>query len=344
MSGDDDGVNPQGANPQDADDNGSSENTDTSRIDPPPTHEGPRAYSNVPRTETARFDHGDQTEALPADGFTPIPGEDSPASVISTSPSRRNRSRIWGFSAIVLVLVLVIGSVGSELYLRNRTTNCLETAFSELTGTPTSVTLSKQPMLWQAIRGDIPFVQVDTDDPASGEMVLHARAEGLSENGESLTIDSLQGTGHLPFERVTALGEQAVNGTSGDQSATGGLADGGEIRSITGNPTDETIEIDTVVKVTFLPIPVSTTLKPVVEDGRVRFDVEKASAFIFGIPSDFAQQVVDEVSAGLFGTLFDEVSVDRLVVTETGVDFTISGQQVDLTSEQTGGQSTTQCA
>ena len=105
---------------------------------------------------------------------------------------------------------------------------------------------------------------------------------------------------------------------------------------------DGTITVDSGVQVTFLKIPVSATIKPVVDGGKVHFEVEKASALMFGIPSDFAQQIVDQVSSSLFGPFFNEVNIKELKVTDQGVDFAVDGSDVQLTGEVTGGD-TAQC-
>ncbi|MEE4022033.1 hypothetical protein V1Y59_02995 [Gordonia sp. PKS22-38] len=307
-----------------------------------PTDESPRAYSQLPRTETAQFGPG-HTGGFDAqsDGFAPIPPE-AQTGVVSTSPAKkRSTGKIVALSSVAVILMLVIAAVGSELYLRNKATDCMESAFTELTGTETTVSLSRKPMLLQGFGNDIPFVQIDTvDEP--GEMRLHARAEGITGEGDSSTIRSLTGTGFVPFDRVVAMSQQATAGadpsTSGNgQSGAGGLMQGASIETMTGNAADGTIQVDSAVQVAFLPIPVSTTIRPVLQEGRVDFEVVKASAFIFGIPSDFAQQVVDSVSESLFGPLFDEVTVQSMQVTDQGVDFAVDGQDVALSGEMTGG-------
>lgn len=331
---------------------------DTSRIDPPPSEPASLAYSESARSPsaragTARFETQEQTSQYAPNapyatgGFPTGP---APSSVPTTAPTkRRSKGLIAACVAAGLVLVLVIGLVGSELFIRNRVTNCLENAFGQMTGAPTSVSISRKPMLLQAVSDEIPFVQIDTDDSGSG-MKLHARADGISTHDNGTTINTLTGSGNIPFERVTTMSQQmngANGGTSGGttdpgQSGMGDIAQGAPIQSMTGNAADGTIDIQSAVQLGFLPIPVSTTIKPILENGRVRFDVVKANAFIFGIPKDFAQKVVDQVSGSLFGPMFDEVQVQNLKVTDKGVDFAIDGKDVDLqkaTAGQTGNES-----
>ncbi|GAA3717688.1 LmeA family phospholipid-binding protein [Gordonia hankookensis] len=314
----------------------------TTQFDPPSTEESPRAYSQVGRAETTRFeDQGQTTGFGPSDGFAPIPPNADPG-VVTTAPARRKRStgKIIAASSAALVILLVIAAVGSELYLRNKATDCMQSAFSDLTGTETSVSLSRKPMLLQGFGNDIPFVQVDTADKP-GEMRLHARAEGIKGDGDSSTIHSLVGTGFVPFDRVVAMSKSMTSGADSSASGAGqsgaaGLMQGATIDSMTGNAADGTIQVDSSVQLAFLPIPVSTTIKPTLQDGHVHFEVVKANAFIFGIPADFAQQVVDSVSGSLFGQL-NQVTVKNLKVTDQGVDFAVDGDDVKLSGQVAGG-------
>lgn len=315
----------------------------TARLDAAATtDQSPRAYSQVPRTETAQFGPG-ETGGFPArgtDGFAPIPPEAQPGVVSSAPAKRRSTGKIVALASVAVVLVLVIAAVGSELYLRNQATDCMESAFTDLTGTETSVSLSRKPMLLQGFGNDIPFVQIDTADEP-GQMRLHARAEGITGDGDTTNIRSLVGTGFIPFDRVVAMSESATASPDPSTSGNGGngassLMQGASIESITGNAADGTIKVDSAVQLAFLPIPVSTTIKPVLQDGRVDFEVVEANAFIFGIPSDFAQQVVDSVSDSMFGPLFDEVTVQNMKVTDQGVDFAVDGQDVALSGQMTG--------
>jgi len=300
------------------------------KIEPQSAFSGTQAYSQVEgagRVPTTPFDHGEDTAHL--GGQTPPPAGHG-GGVVASSPSRRNRGKILAWTSATLALVLVIGLVGSELFFRNRAQSCMEKAFSDLTGSPTNVALSKKPVLLQAMSNEFPYVQVDTKNESGTGMTLHARAEGIQRSGDDTTIRSLDGTGSVPFDRVTELGEQAQDQ---NQSGGGGLLSAGEITKVSGNAADGTVSIEASVKALFLSIPVSTTIKPVVEDGKPHFEVQKANAFIFGVPSDFAQQIVDEVTTTMFGTFFDEVSIDNLKVTDTGVDFTVSGSDVKLIAD-----------
>ena len=304
-----------------------------------PTEPGPRAYSATDGG-TRSFEQGTAT--------TVIDPADPTGEPIRTSPVRRRRTaKIIGITAAALVLVLVIGAVASELILRKRVTDCLEQQFSSLTGVQTNVSLSKKPMLLQATGSEIPWVQVDTAND-SGATRLHIRADRIDADGDKTTVGSLDGNGYVPFSRVVELGKQetggngtgtngtGTNGTGTDQSGAGGIVSGANIESITGNEADGTVDVSTSFNLGFIPIPVSATIKPTTQNGHIKFEVVKASAFVFGIPSDYAQQIVDGVSKTMFGPFFDQVNVKNLKVTNDGVDFAVDGDNLTLTNSATG--------
>ncbi|MCM3897786.1 LmeA family phospholipid-binding protein [Gordonia sputi] len=311
-----------------------------------PTEPGPRAYSATDGG-TRSFEQGTAT--------TVIDPADPAGEPVLTSPVRRRRTaKIIGITAAALVLVLVIGAVASELILRKRVTDCLEQQFSSLTGVPTTVSLSKKPMLLQATGSEIPWVQVDTAND-SGATRLHIRADRIDAESDKTTVGSLDGSGYVPFSRVVELGKQETggsgtgtggtgtggSGTGTDQSGAGGIVSGANIESITGNEADGTVDVSTSFNLGFIPIPVSATIKPTTENGHIKFEVVKANAFVFGIPSDYAQQIVDGVSKTMFGPFFDQVNVKNLKVTNDGVDFAVDGDNLTLTNSATGANDNT---
>lgn len=289
-----------------------------------------QAYSQVNKPATKQMD------VLDSSAFEPIPaaggasGPPTPASVpVKSSPSKkRPRGRTIGLIAAAVVLVLVIVGVGSELYVRHKVTNCLQTSFENLTGANTDVSVSRSPMLFSIMGGEVPWVQVDTTDGGDTTMRLHARAEGISTDGG--TVKSLGGNGYLPYARIKSLSSSTGSGQP-------------PIEGITADKSAGTIKIATTVNFTIIPVPVTVTLKPVLKDGAVTFEVKDATALMFGIGTDFAQPIVDQVTSSMFGPLFKQIQVTKLDVGDKGIDFAFSGKDVNLKSaaESTGTTGTT---
>ncbi|WP_415044998.1 hypothetical protein [Gordonia sp. (in: high G+C Gram-positive bacteria)] len=146
-------------------------------------------------------------------------------------------------------------------------------------------------------------------------------------------MKNLQGEAYVPYDRVQEL---TGNDSGGDIS----------IQSIEGND-DGTISITSSYRVMFLSIPASVVLKPVAEDGRVDFQVQEAKALGIGLPNDFAQQLVDQVTTAMLGPLFDEIEVQDLTANDKGMSFHFAGDDVNMQAASVGAPGntgTSQCA
>ncbi|WP_132992308.1 LmeA family phospholipid-binding protein [Gordonia zhaorongruii] len=299
----------------------------TGPIDPNRLQPGAEAYSQANRPPTRQMD------AVGTGGFAPPTGSGSaefppagpqqPVPHSAPTGGKRGRRRTIALVCSAVVLLLVIAGVGSELYLRHKVTSCMETAFGDLTGAPTDVSVSRKPVILSAFGSDVPWVQVDTADGDSTQMRLHARAEGISTDGGS--VQSMNGNGFLPYDRVTEL------------SSGGGASGGPAIEKITADEGAGTLKVNANLQM-IISVPVSVTLKPKLTDGKVTFDVTDASALVFGVPQDFAQPIVDQMTKSMFGPMFDQITIQEFAVKQSGVDFGFSGHDVDLKSASTGNQ------
>lgn len=352
----------QGAQSAEVSDNATDDpNPPTDQFEPAPPGSVPQAYSEG-RQDTAQLE-------VPPDGFAPydggppagppppgaVPNEPGGDGVSPKRPKRRT-GLIVGVVSLGLVLLLVIAGVGSELYLRNKTKDCLEQSFGDLTGSSTSVSLSKNPMLFQWMSGKIPYVQVDTSDEGDSAMRLHARGDDIANKDDTTTIGALKGDGYVPFGRIMELSKQSQEGgntqpttPAPDQGGglgglLGSMGGGMTVESVTGNAAAGTVSIKGNFQLLMLPIPAEAELKPVVENGKLTFEVVNASAATLGIPNSWAQALVDQVSAGMFPPLFNEVNFDKLSVSDKGVEFSVSGNDVALTQQNVGGSSNETCS
>jgi LmeA-like phospholipid-binding len=320
-------------------------NSDTDQFPPVAAGRSTEAYSSG-RQDTAQLE-------VPPDGFQPYdaapvnagPPPDFAAGPIAPQRPKRRTGVIVGIVALSLVLVLVIAGLGSELFIRNKAQDCLEQSFGDLTGASTSVTLSKKPMLLQWASGTVPYVQVDTSNEGESAMRLHARGDDIKSGDNETTIGELQGSGYVPFARIMELSQtpQGEQTDPSDPASGGGLSSllgamggGMTVDSVTGNAADGTVTVKGNFQLLMLPIPAEAVLKPVTQNGKLTFEVVQASAATLGIPNSWAQALVDQISAGLFPPLFDDLTFEQLTVSDKGVEFAVSGNDLAL-NEQTVG-------
>ncbi|MFW0789208.1 DUF2993 domain-containing protein [Gordonia sp. CPCC 205333] len=311
---------------------------ETTQLPPPPTDPSARAYSQVPEGADDDFVPVGSTASFgsPSEAFgTPQPsGQSESPQVSNYPPAKRHLGKIIALVSVGVVLLLVIAFAGGELYFRHKVKDCLSQGVSEFTGSEADVSLSGKPVLLQWMSGDIPFVQIDTKDAADASTKLHMRLDNLSQDGDTSKVGSIAGNGSLSFARVMELSKTGGFGTTPSSTTpgeTGGLSSSDtQITKVEGNAADGTIKIDSTYTLAFIPIPVSVTMKPEIADGKISFKVTNATAAIFGIPSDFAQGIVDQVSKSMFDSMFDTVKFTSLKVTDTGIDFVVAGDNVSL--------------
>ncbi|GAB17484.1 hypothetical protein GOEFS_035_00150 [Gordonia effusa NBRC 100432] len=310
---------------------------ETTQLPPPVTDPSARAYSQMPKAADDDFVPVGSTASFdtPSEAFgTPPPSGQFEGSPVATeAPAKRHLGKIIGLVSVGVVLLLVIGFASFELYTRHKVKDCISQGVSEFTGSETDVSLSGKPMVLQWISGDIPFVQVDTKDDAHASTKLHMRLDNLSQEGDTSKVGSIAGNGSLSFARVMELSKTGGFGTSSTTTPgdTGISTSNAQISKIEGNSAAGTIKIDSTYVLAFIPIPVSVTMKPEVVDGKISFKVVEANAAsIIGIPSDFAQGIVDQVSKSMFDSMFDTVKFTTLKVTDTGVEFAVAGDNVSL--------------
>ncbi|WP_341267931.1 LmeA family phospholipid-binding protein [Gordonia malaquae] len=311
----------------------------TGPIDPTrrPAEPATHAYSQASRPPTRQMEAlGTGAFDAPSNPGIPVASSSPEIPVTKSAPAanKHGRRRTIALISAAVVLLLVIAGVGSELYMRSKVTDCISNAFGGLTGASTDVSVSRKPMLLAVFGSEVPWVQVDTNDGDAADMRLHARAEGISTDGG--TVRSLKGSGYLPYKRITEL--------SNESQQSGGAT----IKSISADANAGTIKLETEVPIAILSIPATVTLKPTVTNGTVKFEVKDATALMFGLPSDFAQPIVDQVTTSMFGPLFKQIKVSDLKVTGSGIDFAFAGSDVNLKAASEGqsaaGESSGSCS
>jgi hypothetical protein len=335
-------------------------NTDRFATDPA-TAQIPGARSG-PADFQSTAPHSPSTEHLPqgweaTSGQPPVGGSDTippastPGGPSGPRPQRPQRKvgKIVAVSLVAVLLVLVILGAGSELLLRSRVKDCLNKGFSATTGTSTSVSLSSQPILWQWING-VPKVQVDTKNDGSDPnvMKLHLSGKNIDLNNDSTHIGSATGYGYVPFTLI-ADNMKAAAGSTSTQTTTDGtdpnttdpVATGGMTltQPLTGDPKAGTVHAVGTVPVLggFLTPTVDTTIKPVLNNGKLTFQVQSATASFFGAINlnvqSIAQNFADEFAKQLFPAGLDTVNFSQMEITDSGVNFAFTGS--DLTLQQT---------
>ena len=330
-----DGPNPPGTDPHDTDEieRPSAEPRDphaTGQIELPETAQT-NAYTHSRRPRTLPMD------AAPDDDFDPIDeplytpsslGSVVRPTVAKSSPSRNRTGRTVMLVSLVMVLVLVIAGLSIELYSRSqaqKAASCLEKSLQAVTGTPVHVRMSG-PFITAFFTKKVSWITAETTRPVEdGAMELNARADDVSTDGGA--IGSLTGDGFLPYDRAEHLA------LSRKSTVIRGFE--GRSTRIVGDGSSGRIDVAVAVRSTLLDRDVMSTtvhLKPETTDGKVILRVESIDSFVLSsdLVKPFVQDIVDDVTEGLFGPLFTQVAVTELNVRDDGVKFAFAGKSVDV--------------
>lgn len=221
---------------------------------------------------------------------------------------------------IVLAVLLVVVGVGTaaELYVRHRVTSCLTDAAATAVGGPVDIGLSRKPLLLSLVDRKVPYLTADSDNAAfdtpGGPQLTDLRAQARF-NGVHLPGSDGRG-GYLDSSVATVSWPTQAIASSVRAQAFGGLVtqlstDGGTLR------------------VQFLGGLGTTTLRPIVQAGRIVIETVDVRVFGLGLPTSPLQQVVNLLSGNL-STFPLGLTPTAVRVTDVGVEITLAGGGAEL--------------
>lgn len=206
-----------------------------------------------------------------------------------SSGARRSRlTAVLVVLAVAAATLLAVG-IGGEFYVRNTVSKCIAEAVEEEAGGPVSAGFGPAPILLSAVTHRVGRVDVD-----STSMDLR------SPNGTVLRGIALDAR----ISDIT-LPRDGRDGAAGSSTATVDWPAEAMLRSlqdlpfgfaVTGVDADEGADRITVE---FLAGVGTLTLSPQIQGGAVTMEVVEVSALGLGLPSDFAQQIVDRLAEDL---------------------------------------------
>lgn len=260
------------------------------------------------------------SEAAVAGGPAPV----APGKVAKSAPSKRNTKKWVGLGLVGALLLVIAGLGGTEFYLRHEVKQCISKAFGSLTGETATVALSSKPMLLQVLAKEIPFVEVNSS--GSGEGRLHLRVDDITSSGNQSTIGKIDGNGVMPFAQILATA-RAAGPVSGGNDPTSQVGAASQLQSIKSNG-DGTFDVTVTVQAVIIPLPVTVTLRPTLQDGKPHLEVVQASMLVFGIPPDLAQNVVNDLTNAMFSEGLRDMKMSKFEVEGEGIAFALSGENI----------------
>lgn len=227
-----------------------------------------------------------------------------------TAPKPKRRKAL--VITLVVVAALVVALVGGELFVRQRTTSCMESQFQSQLGSPVDVGLSWKPLLLQMADKSIPYVTIDSSGssfgPAKG-MQVHARANDIE------VSDSPDSSGTIGSSTADVTWKsEGILATLQSQPL------GNMVTAVTTDPSSGTLKISVVGGFADL------TVRPTVQDGQVKVETVSAEILGLGLPTALVDGVVQTLTDSLQQYPLG-MAPTTLAVTADGVDVHLEGGQ-----------------
>lgn len=236
------------------------------------------------------------------------------------------------FVALLLIAVFVGGVLlAAEGFTRAHVVAHVQQRFHDVAGIPAVVTFGATPLIWQSIARSVGVVEIVTVDSAD-DLRVQIRVDGITGDDAASTLRVVTCHGHVPYPRLVELiSERDLFGESPHK-----------LMRIRGNASRRTIRVDLVARTGLLTMPVTVTLRPELDVDGLSFRVLKVHTILFGLPTNFAQGIVDDVADTLRQSVAKFVTIERVSVGDTGFDFYLRGEQVvvdlNLTRPQFGNR------
>lgn len=239
----------------------------------------------------------------------------------SSSAGRSRLTAALIVLAVAAATLLAVG-VGGEFYVRNSVSKCIAEAIEEEAGGPVSVGFGPAPILLSAFTHRVGRVDVD-----STSMDLR------SPNGTVLRGIALDAR----ISDIT-LPRDGRDGTAGSSTATVDWPAEAMLRSLQDLPfgfavTDVDADEDADrLTVEFLAGVGTLVLTPRIEGGAVTMEVVEVSALGLGLPSDFAQQIIDRLAQDLADYPLEMRPTD-VSVSGSGLHISLRGGHASLEAD-----------
>lgn len=206
----------------------------------------------------------------------------APQTPTAPKPKRRKALVI----SLIVAAALVVGSIGGELFVRQRATSCMESQLQSQLGSPVDVGLSWKPVLLQMTSKKIPYVTIDSTGasfgPAQG-MQVHARANDIA------VTDSPDSSGTIGSSTADATWK-----TAGILATVQSQTMGNLVSSVTPDPAAGTL--------TFAVGPAGLadlTVRPTAQDGQIKVETVGAEILGLGLPTALVDGIVQTLTESL---------------------------------------------
>ncbi|MGJ4083660.1 DUF2993 domain-containing protein [Corynebacterium macclintockiae] len=272
-------------------------------------------------------------------------------------PKKKGNLGLKIFTGIVLVIVLllVLAEFGLRWYLKDELKAALKDQIQE-SGVSSSVdpkvSLGASPVLLGMAQGKIPQMTLDVPSTldisyedndqskpkVSGQPAMHIDMRDLKMDGDDpnkATVGEVTLRTTLPKEMLKAQAAESANDDKSGGAEDNPLGGMMKISDVRPNPDKQTLSFDISGGLATFEV------KPTVQDGKMKMEMDNVSLLGFQLPESFTQQMESQLQDSVPADPQGGLEFQGINVTEEGLEVTMHGTDVRVNDLDTGTGSST---
>ncbi|GAB17483.1 hypothetical protein GOEFS_035_00140 [Gordonia effusa NBRC 100432] len=230
---------------------------------------------------------------------------------------------------LLVALLLAVAFIGGVLLTvegvaRAKVAEAVQRRCHEVTGLPTTMSFGSKSIVWQSLSRSISAVEIVTQT-VPGDVAVSVRIVGITGDDSASRMEAVSCRGYLPYRRIVEfVSERELFGSSPHR-----------LTGIRGSARDGSVRVDIVARTPVLSVPMTVTVRPELNDSGLHFAVTRVQTLVFGLPTQFAQAIVDDIGKTLRTAVERYAAIEQISVGDDGVDFSASGEQVVIAANLT---------
>ncbi|MFW0789207.1 hypothetical protein [Gordonia sp. CPCC 205333] len=230
---------------------------------------------------------------------------------------------------LLVALLLAVAFVGgvflaAEGVARAKIDAAVRERCHEAAGLPTVTSFGPKSIIWQSLSRSVDWVEIATQT-TPGDVTISLRLVGITGDDSTSTLETVVCQGYLPYSRIVEfVSERELFGSSPHK-----------LVRLRGSAGRRSIRVDIVARTPVLALPLTLTIRPEFGGEGISFVVTRVHTLVFGLPTQFAQAIVDDLGNTLRTAIERYATVEQIIVGDDGIEFAARGDQVVIAANLT---------
>lgn len=244
---------------------------------------------------------------------------------------------------VILLLLVLVAEFGLRFMIGKQLKDEFQAQASSQgisTTEEPSISFGASPLLLGIARGSINEVTIDTPDSLTitdqdgvpsinGTPEATIQLEGLDiRDLDNPVADHLTLTTFAPDDFILATVQQQMNQATNGTGASAGFAEQliqelVKITNITSNAADQTVEVE------FTDGAARASLRPIVLNGQLAFEIVDSQLFGFGLPDEVSQMLTDALQSSI-EDVAGGLQIQNIEVGDGGINVTLTGDNINV--------------